>query len=216
MRNRFKFSEEQKQNIKEAIADLETHSSGEIVPYFTHRSDEYFEARWKCAVLLSVFGALLLAIASYTWMLPFAVTPLEDAIYIGILMLIGFFIPVIFPSTIRFFLSEDSLHARVMSRAMSVFLQEEIFKTRDRTGVLIYVSELEHEVVVLADSGINAKVTSEDWQNVTSLVTEGIKEKQVDKGLINAIAACKKLLLQNGFTVRPDDTNELSDELRID
>lgn len=216
MRNRFKFSEEQKQQIKEAIKDLESHSSGEIVPYFTHNSDDYFEARWKSAVLLSVFGALLLAIASYTWMLPFAVTPLEDAIFIGVLMLIGFFIPVVIPAAVRFLLSEDTLHLRVMNRAMSIFLQEEVFKTRDRTGVLIYISELEHEVVVLADSGINAKVASEDWQNITQLVIDGIKDRQVDKGLINAINACKKLLLENGFTVRSDDTNELSDELRLD
>lgn len=216
MSKKFKFSEDQKNEIKAAIADLESHSSGEIVPYFARRSDDYLEARWKGAVVLSVFGAMLLAIASYSWMLPFAVTPLEDAIYIAILMLIGFFAPTVFPSIIRFLLSDNALHSRVMGRAMSVFLQEEIFKTRDRTGVLIYISELEHEVVILADSGINAKVSQQDWEHVTQLVVDGIKNNEVDQGLINAIQACKALLLDNGFTVRDDDTNELSNELRME
>lgn len=216
MSKKFRFSEEQKEQIKAAIIDLESHSSGEIVPYFAHKSDDYQEARWKSAVVLSVFGAMLLAIASYSWMLPFAVTPLEDAIYIAILMLIGYFIPVLFPSMIRFLLNDDQLHSRVMNRALAIFLQEEVFSTRDRTGVLIYISELEHEVVVLADAGLNAKVSKEDWERVTQLVVDGIKNREVDKGLINAIQACKSLLLENGFTVRDDDTNELSDELRLD
>jgi len=212
---RFKFSQKQKDKVKEAIQDLESHSSGEIVPYFTFRSDDYEAAKWKSAVLLGVGGSILLALASYFWLLPFAVTPLEDAIYIIVLMLIGFFIPVVFPSTIRFYLNGDVLHQRVMHNAETVFLEEEVFKTRDRTGVLIYVSELEHEVVVLADAGINAKVTPKDWEQVTGHVIEGIKSKKVDEGLVNAISACKELLLDNGFTVRNDDENELGDELRI-
>ena len=212
---RFKFSEIQKDNVRKAIQDLESHSSGEIVPYFTYRSDPYNEAKWKSAVILSLFGAILLAAASYSWMLPFAVTPLEDAIYIGVLMLIGYFIPIVFPQTIRFLINDNVLHRRVMHHAETVFLEEEVFKTRDRTGVLIYVSELEHEVVVLADSGINEKVSPKDWEKVTDHVIDGIKHKKVDEGLVKAIEACKQLLINNGFTVRPDDSNELSDDLRI-
>jgi len=212
---RFKFSQEQKDKVKGAIQDLESHSSGEIVPYFTYRSDGYEEARWKSAVILGVSGAIFLAMASYFWLLPFAITPLEDAIYVVLLMLIGFFIPVVVPSTIRFFLSDDVLHQRVMHNAETVFLEEEIFNTRDRTGVLIYISELEHEVVVLADSGINEKVSPKDWEHVTKHVIDGIKSKKVDQGIVDAIEACKKLLLDNGFTVRDDDKNELGDDLRI-
>jgi len=212
---RFKFTEQQKENVKKAIEDLENHSSGEIVPYFTYKSDSYDEANWKSSIVLSLIGAVTLGAASYFWLLPFAVTPLEDAIYILALMLIGFFIPIVYPPLLRTLISEEKMHQRVMESAMSVFLEQEIFKTRDRTGVLIYISELEHEVIVLADSGINAKVTSEDWEHVTAMVVDGIKKKEVDKGLVEAINACKKLLLDNGFTVRSDDDNELSDDLII-
>lgn len=215
MSSKFKFSNTQKDNIKAAVADLESASSGEIVPYITHRSDNYEEARWKSAVILSLLGAITLGVLSYSWMLPFAITPLEDAIFVAVLMLMGFFIPVVWPGAIRFLVSEERMHLRVMHEAETVFLEEEIFKTVDRTGVLIYISELEHEVVVLADSGINQKVKPQDWERVNKLVVEGIKQGKTDEGLINAIKECKKLLLENGFTVRPDDTNELSDDLRI-
>lgn len=212
---KFKFSDVQKDNIKAAVADLESESSGEIVPYITHRSDNYEEARWKSALLLSLFGAIVLGVLSYSWMLPFAVTPLEDAIFIAVLMAIGFSIPLVWPASVRFLVSEERRHIRVMHEAETVFLEEEVFNTVDRTGVLIYISELEHEVVVLADSGINKKVTPKDWEVVNQLVVEGIKKGKVDEGLVNAIKECKKLLLENGFTVRSDDSNELSDDLRI-
>ncbi|MTI21549.1 hypothetical protein E1176_11015 [Fulvivirga sp. RKSG066] len=213
---KFRFSESQKKQIKEAIIDLESHSSGEIVPYFAERSDDYEEARWKSAIIFSLFGAILLGLSSYFWLLPFVVTPLEDAIYIAILMIAGFVFPILFPASIRFLLNDNKLHRRVMESATEVFLEEEIFKTRDRTGVLIYISELEHEVVVLADSGINAKVAQHEWEAVANLIIAGVKNKKVEEGLIKAIHKCKDLLLENGFHAKDNDSNELSDNVRFD
>ena len=39
--------------------------------------------------------------------------------------------------------------------AMAAFVEEEVFSTRDRTGILLFLSLFEHRVVVLGDSGIN-------------------------------------------------------------
>ena len=94
-------------------------------------------------------------------------------------------------------------------------LNEEVFKTIDRTGILIFISAEEHKVVVLADSGINAKVQHSDWDHIVELIVDGIKTEQLTEGIVNGINECKKLLLHHGFVVREDDTNELSDDIRI-
>ena len=39
-------------------------------------------------------------------------------------------------------------------RAENAFLEEEVFNTTQRTGIMIFISFFEHEVIVMADRGI--------------------------------------------------------------
>jgi putative membrane protein len=90
-----------------------------------------------------------------------------------------------------------------------------VFATRDRTGILIFLSLLEHKVRVLGDSGINAKVQQSDWDGVTQLIVSGIRERRATDGLVAAIRECGRLLDAHGFRRRSDDKDELSDNLRM-
>jgi putative membrane protein len=111
--------------------------------------------------------------------------------------------------------SDITKNERVYQRAKIAFLEEDIFNTVDRTGILIFISHLEHKVVVIGDAGINEKVKQEDWQNVVNLILTGIKQGEITNGIVKAIGECKELLLHHGFKARKDNTNELSDDLRI-
>ena len=71
-------------------------------------------------------------------------------------------------------------------------------------------------IMVIGDKVINEKINQSDWENVVQLVINGIKSKQMTKGIIEAIEVCQKLLLDNGFNVRRDDVNELHDAIRIE
>ena len=81
--------------------------------------------------------------------------------------------------------------------------------------ILIFVSKLEHKVIVLGDEGISRKVSPDDWQDIVDTVVGGIKEKEIGDGLVKAITKCKELLLSHGFKTRSDRPNELSDDLRL-
>ena len=80
--------------------------------------------------------------------------------------------------------------------------------TRDKTGILIFISVFERKVWVLADEGINEKVDRDTWQEIVDIVTLGIKEKRQGSALCNAIKRCGELL-ENNFPIKPDDTDEL-------
>ncbi|RJE73962.1 hypothetical protein BGP76_12180 [Reichenbachiella sp. MSK19-1] len=216
MKKKFTFSEDDKQIVKEAIQSLENESSGEIVIYFARNSDEYNEAAWKLSAILGVAGIVILGTMSWLWLLPENFTILYTSIYLFALMALGFILLTFVPSLRLGFIPDGVIAHRVLTKARDMFLQEEVFTTIDRTGILIYVSELEHQVQVLGDKGINAKIQENDWSEVVGLVVEGIKSNQTAKGLANAVLKCKDLLLTNGFIVREDDTNELSDEIRIE
>ncbi|MDA0194166.1 MAG: hypothetical protein O2887_15305 [Bacteroidetes bacterium] len=209
------FSEDEKKKISEAVKDLEGATSGELVPYFVPRSDTYDEASWYLSAMMGAITAASVAIFSYLWLIPFRITPFELSIAIFLLMVVGYLIPILLQSLKRVLVNKQKMLMRVSRRAEEVFLEEEIFNTDDRIGILVFVSQLEHMVVVLGDKGINEKLKSSDWERVVGTIVSGIKSKQLTNGLVEAIGQCKQLLLDNGFDNIPKDKNELSDDIRI-
>lgn len=216
MAKKYTFTEAEKQRVEQAVKDLETVSSGEIVPYFVSSSDNYSEASWYSSTIFAAFTTISIGILSYFWMLPFRFTPLEVSLIILAAILLGFLFPVIFPKVKRWIISKDQQAQRVDQRAMQAFLDEGVYKTDDQVGILIFISRLEHLVVVLGDEGINQKVSQEDWQHVVDTVVQGIKAHAIGDGIVTAIGQCKELLLKNGFIIKATDTNELDDKLRIE
>ncbi|MEQ9050903.1 MAG: hypothetical protein RLP11_11375 [Marinoscillum sp.] len=216
MAKKYTFSESEKQQVEQAVKDLETVSCGEIVPYFVGASDDYAEASWYVSTLLSGFTLVLLGLLSYTWMLPFRMTPMEVAIVAFLALIVGFFFPLILPQAQRWIITKERQAQRVRQRALEAFLNEKVFETEERVGILIFVSRQEHMVLVLGDEGISRKVQTADWQTVVDEVVMGVKANRIGEGLVKAIGICKELLLKNGFVRKSTDTNELDDGLRIE
>lgn len=216
MAKKYIFSEEEKKKVELAVKDLEKVSCGEIVPYFVSSSDDYQEASWYVSLVFTGFASLVIGLLSYTWSLPFRMTPFEISMTIFGVMTFGFLLPIVIPSIARWAVSGEKRELRVQQRAAQAFLAEGVFNTEERVGVLIFVSQLEHQVLVIGDEGINAKVKPEEWSNVVDLIIEGIKKRKIAEGLVNAIGACQDLLIKNGFVRKSTDFNELSDGLRTD
>lgn len=204
-----------RERVAAAVRQAESRTSGEIVPYVVGRSDAYEEAEWRCGALL---GATTLAafsiIFSYTsiW-LPLSVAELVIVSFLA--GGLGVILPKFIPPMKRFFAGDRLMERRVEQRAAEAFISEEVFKTRERTGILIFLSILEHKVLVLGDSGINAKVKPEEWNDVVSRVVTGIRSGKPAEGLIDGIAQSGELLQKCGVAIRRDDTDELSDSLRM-
>lgn len=210
------FNDKEKSKIKAAVEALENESSGEIVTYFASKSDDYSEAKWIAALIFMISTAIGLILFALNWWLPGSTGALSTSSFIIASGLIGFSIAQFIPKYRLNLMNSDTIDLRVRQKAIEVFLNEEIFKTRDRTGILFYISMLEHRIIVLADSGINSKVEQSEWDHVVEVIRNGLKTGKIADGMAEAINLCKKLLLDNGFVVRPDDTNELSDDIRIE
>ena len=97
---------------------------------------------------------------------------------------------------------------RVHRAASLAFREAGLVETRDRTGILIYVSLLEHRVVVLADRGIDSRVEPGTWDAVVARIVTGIKADRAEEGLADGIRLCGEILASR-FPPRPDDTNEI-------
>ncbi len=210
------FSAADREQITAAVHRAESKTSGEIVPYVVGQSDSYEEAEWRCGALLGTASlASFSIILSYTsiW-LPLTVAELViTALLAGA---IGFVLPKIFAPVKRAFAGHALMERRVAQRAAEAFVSEEVFKTRERTGILIFLSILERKVLVVGDSGINAKVKPGEWDNIVNRIVSGIRSGKPAGGLIDGILECGTLLEKHGVAIRPDDTDELPDTLRTD
>jgi putative membrane protein len=208
------FTEADLEAVRAAVGEAEAGTSGEIVPYVVDDSDPYPGALWKGAA----FGALMLPFAAWavhrwggfwgTQLLFWMVLPAAAGCAFGYLAALWS------PALRRLLAGSDLLDLRTQRRAAVAFLEEEVWRTRDRTGILVFVSLLERRVVILADSGIHAKVEPGRWQAISHDVAAGLAAGRAGEALIRGIRECGALLAEKGVERRTDDANELPDGLR--
>jgi len=92
------------------------------------------------------------------------------------------------------------------------FVRLGIAKTRDKTGILIYILLAERQFQILADSGINEKVTPDIWHKIKDIMQEFFAKGMFAKGIIYGVEEVGKILTLH-FPVKPDDVNEIPDRV---
>lgn len=103
----------------------------------------------------------------------------------------------------------------VQRRAREIFLTKNLEATRERTGVLIFVSLAERMAELVADEGIAQHVEPHVWDRAMAALAEGLKRGEPAAGFAAAIAACGDVLAER-FPADPNDNpNELPDAVVV-
>ncbi len=210
------FSEEDLRRIEAAVNASETGTSGEIVPVFVEQAGVYPEVAPKSALM----GAFASLIGFLIWDLFMPGWGTHDPAWIALVLLLGsslfWIMAMILPGFRRFLIGKEARSRHAFLRSDQWFLKEEVFKTRQRTGIMIFVARFEHKVIIKADKGISQLVAQEEWQHIVNDLVVAIKANNQAIGMINAIEACANLLRAKGIEALPDDTDELSNKLRME
>lgn len=204
--------------IREAVDLAETQTAGEIVPYVVTRSGRYEIAVWRAGAvgaLLAGASGLLVAWLYDGWGLGWLYSAWGMAMVMSLGGVLAALIVWSIPSLRRGFAGTGRLAQRVHRRAEAAFLEEEVFQTRDRTGILLFISLFEHRIEVIGDAGINKVVAQEEWDEMVNHIRQGIKRNQFADGLVDAIKMCGELLHRSGVGISDEDEDELSDDVRI-
>ncbi|MBN1835605.1 MAG: hypothetical protein JW820_07125 [Spirochaetales bacterium] len=201
----------ERSRVEACVREVESATSGEIVPMVVSASYHYPMAPMLGALILGLliaggatagigvrrawegFGLLDL------WLFP--------AVFSVSFLLLHELIKRV-PGLKRLLITSREIDEEVQEAALTSFYRQRLNDTRDKTGILIYVSVFERRAVVLADEGINAKVDPQTWQEVVKIVTAGIRRRSQGDGLCQAVRRCGELV-QERFPRKPDDTNEL-------
>ncbi|MFB6098754.1 MAG: TPM domain-containing protein [Salinibacter sp.] len=203
--------------IQDAVSRAEERTAGEIVPVVVPRSDEYEAAVWRgvAATVLLALLVVLLTLRFYDgWGLGWLFAPWGVALSVLAAGTVGALLARYVYPLQRLLVGNERLDETVHRRAVQAFVEEEVFDTRDRTGILLFVSLREHRIEVVGDSGINEQVEPDDWAEVVARIRRGIQNDNLTEGLVEAIEMCGRLLERKGVDIRPDDENELTDTVR--
>src|SRR5919109_3277937 len=197
------FTIEEQERIQQTVITAEKKTSGEIVPMLVSSSGHYAEVELSGLVLGLVLGTL----AAFIWHDPwgslhvYLLWPVLGAI-------VGFIICSV-PAVKGRLISESRITEAVHLRSLAAFTAHGLHYTKSHTGILILASLLEHRVVVLADKGINDKVSAGTWDEVVQILTAGLKSGDGCDAFCKAIERCGEILAQH-FPRSAEDQDELA------
>ncbi|HWA33578.1 MAG TPA: TPM domain-containing protein [Cyclobacteriaceae bacterium] len=211
-----RFTAEDLERIKSAVRKAEEKISGEIVPVFVERSGYYTIANYRGAMIAAALVFLAIIVVD-RYVPDLAV---YDPLFIFITVVLAGLLGAIATHGIeplkRVMLSQTHMDQATRKRAENAFLEEEVFNTRHRTGIMIFISFFEREVIVMADRGISKVVDQKEWDKLVRNIIDHIRMGKVTEGMEDSIIRCGNILLEKGFIKTPDDINELRDDLRIE
>ncbi|MBU0680732.1 MAG: hypothetical protein KKD73_04850 [Proteobacteria bacterium] len=202
------FSDQDHGDIEKAISEVETQTAGELAVMVVDQSDSYPEAQIFAGIIFGTGSSLAITELFFNESL-WAFLPL--AVVGGILFgVVSRYVPFV----IRLMGSGQRMETKVKERALQAFYEKGLYKTKDDTGVLFFISLLEHRVWVLADSGIYGKISQAELQEYAQLVALGIKQGTVVTMLCQEIRRIGEVLTQH-FPIKDNDTNELSNKVIV-
>ena len=208
------FDKEDAEAIGAAITTEEQRTSGEIVAVLARQSGSYRLLPLFLAAFIALLVPLfLLYLPRYTegayliWA--------HDRIYFVQLIVFVLLSFILSMRPLRYWIVPRALkHSWAHAHALEQFAAQEMHTTQGRTGVMIFVSVVEHYAEVVADTAIYEKVPPETWEKIVRGLTAIIQEKQPGQGFLDAIAASGQLLAEH-FPPGVVNDNELSNHLII-
>jgi putative membrane protein len=221
---RNKLSQADHAEVSAAIAAAELQTDGEIVTIVTAQSDPYRDVTLHYALLLMLVVPVKLALLPQSWIDWASSLVLgwnaewtrgELMLAITIMLILAFLLgrwlfslrPVLMALT-----PKGTKARRVRRQAISHFRTACEGKTRGKTGILIYLSLLEHRAEIVADQAINDRVRAEEWGEAMALLVREAGQRRIGHGMALAVAKVGAVLAEH-LPRSADDTNELEDRL---
>jgi len=193
--------------FKEAVEDIESVSAVEVVVAMRRRSAGYIHANLivGAAVAFAALAVMLFASSEFgLWSIlfdPFIV----GAIAGGLVELLPVVKRVLTPPSVR--------RRHVEHAARATFVDRGVHNTSDRSGLLVYISWVERQIALVADSNLQQTFTAEALHAAEATLTAAMSR--------GGVAVARELAKHaDAFAVamprRADDINELPDAIDSD
>lgn len=199
-------SPDDRKRIATAIQAAENRTSGEIVCVLARHSAD--------SRAIPVLVAALVALA-LPWLL--VMTTAMPVLRILLLQIAVFVVVAVVLHVLRLrveLIPHGARRALAHRAALVQFAIRGVGKTKDRTGILIFVSLAERYARIVADDGIAARVAQPEWQSAVDALIAHMRDGRIADGYIAAIDTCGAVLARH-FPASKATPDELPDRIYL-
>lgn len=198
--------EQDRDAIAEAVRQAEAVTAGEIVVVIDHAAASYRSVPVVMALTLALFVPWpLLAMTATSAPRIFLIQLICAVLLLGALLWYGRggrFVPG--------FIKRRRAH----DVALREFTARGLTRTRQRTGVLLYVALQERYAEILVDTGLDGKVDQAVWDGIVEATLTAARQDRLREGLIDAVRSVGAVLA-NHAPPSEDDVDELPNTVVI-
>jgi putative membrane protein len=199
-------SPEDRERLAQAIREAEARTSGEIVVVLARSAGGY-----RSVPLLYAFLAALATPWPLLWL-----TALGPTRIFQVQLLVALVLSILLSlSGRRYGLVPGFIkRARAHEAAMREFVGRGLTRTRDRTGVLLFVAQAERYAEIVPDAGIAGTVDPQVWKEAIEGLLEAIRAGRVAEGLLGTVERIGPVLAA-AAPPREDDGDELPNRVIV-
>jgi len=106
------------------------------------------------------------------------------------------------------------LKKSIRELAEKEFVKCGMSNTKDKTGILFLLLLSKQLFYILADTGINEKVEKNTWDKIAEKMQTFFRAGNFYEGIIQGLTDAENILSEH-FPLKLNDTNELSNEVRL-
>ncbi len=98
--------------------------------------------------------------------------------------------------------------------ALREFFKLKMHNTKDKTGVLMFLIIDERKFEIIADEGINSKISLVHWEDISGNIKSHFSGGNYLDGILFGLGKMGEVLIKE-FAIKADNTNELSNDVII-
>lgn len=199
-------SDAAKQALTDAVRDVESRSSAELVVAVRARSGSYLHADLIAGILAALASLIGLLFSPWPFELIWFVI---DPLLVGLLA--GFAASRL-PAVRRALTLRRVRRRNVDTAARATFVEKRVHGTTGRSGILLYISLLEREAAVIHDLGADILATTEGWRHAVDGIEEGVRRGEDGAAIAARIRELGDLLAP-ALARGAHDVDELANEV---
>jgi len=194
--------------VESAIADVEERTAAEVVVVVTAWSGSYRDVELRAGIALALLWLVVILFS------PLTVAPVWVIPELALAFLCGFLLARRSGRIRRLLCSSRRRRDQVRAEAARAFHEEQVSLTRERTGLLVFVSLGEELGALEPDAGLSAVLPEERLRELEERLSSLLARESWPRALAEELRALGDFLAET-LPVREDDVNELPNRIRV-
>ena len=172
--------------VSAAIGAAEARTSGQIVCVLAQSSSDY--------AYVGVLWASVVALAAPWPLIYFTAWSVQQIFFIQLVVFIVAGLALSWAPLRLALVPRAVRRGRAHRAALEQFVLRHVAHSKNRSGVLIFVSLAERYARIIADEGVAAKVQNAEWQGAIDALIAHMRDGRIMQGLVAAVERCGAVL----------------------